>query len=762
MAPGPVCRLDDPRPEACARLVSVERRRRLVFARVAFTPFRYRARSGRLELVETAAIRIAWERSAAGEARVADAIPDDFASGLFHDPARAREWYPLSPGGKGLAAGSDYVIVTTNAVRAGSSRLAAFISHKTRRGHGVAVVTETQWGSQVGQAPNHKPEKIRKWLQDNYIPLGIEYVLLIGDPYPDWSESVQGDVPMKLCWPWVRYPEWGMDVAPTDYYYADLTGNWDLNGNGYYGEYYDDTQPGGVDITPEVLVGRIPVYGGDYAALDMILDKIIRYESESDISRRRSALLPMSFLAEGYDQAALAEQMKADYFLARGFSLWRMYQQGSGPCGADSIYPGDQELRGGTLVRDRWAALVPGVVCWAGHGESDSVLVGYGGCWDGTLLEASDCPALDDCRPAFTYQNSCQTGHPEYGGNLQYSLLRRGAVGTVAATRDTWGDAYRDTYGNFAGSPTASGIGYSYLNRLSAGQAAGEALGLTKQAMSEAYDQYMWLMNLYDFNLLGDPASGLFSTGVPPGLSVSGDFSGDGTAQAAVFRPAAGLWSVRGWSKFYFGGESDCPVPGDYGAGAEAEAAVFRPGLGLWRLRGVSRFYFGGASDRPVPGDYRGIGKTLPAVFRSGFALWAIRGFTRIYFGAGSDLPVPGDYNGDGTGEAAVFRPSSGLWAARGLSRFYFGSGTDLPVPGDYDGDGTWEPAVFRPVGGLWAIRGLTRRYFGGNLDTPVPADYDGDGTDEAGIFRDSTGLWSARALTRFYFGKLGDFPVTR
>lgn len=247
---GPVYRSDDPRPEACARLVSVERMRKWLFARVAFTPLRYRARSGRLELIETAAIRIAYELSGAGPAGKADTVLDDLAPGLFHNFAPAREWYPPSPEGKGLAAGSDYVIVTTNAVRAGSSRLASFVSHKTRRGHRVAVVTESQWGSQIGQDPNHKPEKIRKWLQDNYIPLGIEYVLLIGDPYPDWSESVQGDVPMKLCWPWVRYPEWGMDVAPTDYYYADLTGNWDLNGNGYYGQYYDDTQPGGWTSPP--------------------------------------------------------------------------------------------------------------------------------------------------------------------------------------------------------------------------------------------------------------------------------------------------------------------------------------------------------------------------------------------------------------------------------------------------------------------------------------------------------------------------------
>jgi len=39
--------------------------------------------------------------------------------------------------------------------------------------------------------------------------------------------------------------------------------------------------PRGVDFTPEVYVGRIPVYGGDYASLDAILRKIIAYETDS-------------------------------------------------------------------------------------------------------------------------------------------------------------------------------------------------------------------------------------------------------------------------------------------------------------------------------------------------------------------------------------------------------------------------------------------------------------------------------------------------
>ncbi|MDP4181670.1 MAG: hypothetical protein Q8942_11315 [Bacillota bacterium] len=34
---------------------------------------------------------------------------------------------------------------------------------------------------------------------------------------------------------------------PTDYYFGNLTGNWDLNGDGIYGQFEKDFGRGGVD-----------------------------------------------------------------------------------------------------------------------------------------------------------------------------------------------------------------------------------------------------------------------------------------------------------------------------------------------------------------------------------------------------------------------------------------------------------------------------------------------------------------------------------
>jgi len=242
----------------------------------------------------------------------------------------------------------------------------------------------------------------------------------------------------------------------------------------------------------------------------------------------------------------------------------------------------------------------------------------------------------------------------------------------------------------------------------------------------------------------------------------SGDYNGDGTSDIAIFRPATGLWAVRGITRLYFGASTDRPIPGDYDGDQTVDIGIFRPDTGLWAIKSLSRGYFGGAVDSPIPGDYDGDGSCDTGVFRSSNGLWAIRGVTRVYYGTTGDIPVPGNYGGNGTQDIGLFRPASGLWAIRGLTRVYFGGYTDEPVPGDYNGDGVWDEGIFRSSSGLWAIRDVTRRYFGGSTDEQVPADYAGSGADSIGIFRSSSGLWAVSGVTRVYFGSSVDIPVTR
>ena len=159
----------------------------------------------------------------------------------------------------------DYVIITTDQIKAESSELANFVKHKEILGFSVKIVTEEDFDKLDGPAPNRRAEKIRQWLINNFEAMGIKYVLLVGNPDPDdpmYSEDVgdeKGDltyekddyIPMKQIWhalPGRGFADSGHDPyflynAPlvhwgdaTDWYYADLTGNWDADGDGFYGE----------------------------------------------------------------------------------------------------------------------------------------------------------------------------------------------------------------------------------------------------------------------------------------------------------------------------------------------------------------------------------------------------------------------------------------------------------------------------------------------------------------------------------------------
>jgi hypothetical protein len=399
----------------------------------------------------------------------------------------------------GDAEAAEYLVVTTKATASASTALLDFAAHKAAHGLRVRVVTEDDFGAAT--AGRQRAEAIREWLRANAPALGARYLLLLGNPHPE-----NGDIPMLRAWPRrgattnTAYLD-----APTDAFYADLSGNWDLDGDGYPGEFLHDAGDGGVDFIAELFVGRIPVYAGDVATLDAILRKSIAYETEpGDLSWRRSVLLPMSFSDPATDGAWLAEQMKGDFLSSRGFAPWALYQEGSAG-GAASVFTPDAELRGGT-VAERWGAMPYGIVAWWGHGSATRTMVGYSGAWDGDLL-AAPTAALNDAAPAFVFQTACLNGYPEAESNLSFSLLKNGAIAAVGSSRVSW---YAVGQRDFRLSATNAGLGYRYVSRLTAGEAAGRALALVKgdPAVSAAAD-FAW-MNLMDFNLYGDPAVSLF------------------------------------------------------------------------------------------------------------------------------------------------------------------------------------------------------------------------------------------------------------
>ena len=339
------------------------------------------------------------------------------------------------------ASSANYVIITTAAIQAGSTELAAFVANQQSRGYSVAVETESAWGGGMG---NTAADNIRNWLAANYVSMGIQYVLLVGNPDP-----TAGDVPMKMTWPMAA----GGLQATTDFYYASLTGNWDANGDGEPGEW-------GSDFTAvpqaEVTVGRIPVYAADYASLDGILSKTIAYENSSNTAWRKSMLLPVG-ISNYYnesssdeprtDGSSLGEAIKSNLATPNGYSAYTMYENsGLLPVTTASNAP----LTESNLV-SQWSTTPYGIVNYWSHGDTSDAYRYYwtadtngDGIPDGSelayvpFLTSADTASLNNNYPSIVVQVACDNGDPQYSTNLGYELLKQGAVATFCATAFTW------------------------------------------------------------------------------------------------------------------------------------------------------------------------------------------------------------------------------------------------------------------------------------------------------------------------------------
>lgn len=373
---------------------------------------------------------------------------------------------------------SGYTIITTSAIKAGSKKLNDFIASKRSRGFTVETVTD------LGNA-----EAIRNWLTQNYLSKNIEYVLLIGDP-----TTGTGDVPMKMTYPWRE--------TPTDFYYSDLSGNWDRNGNGKYGE-QGDLGSGGIDLMSEVGVGRIPVYGNDYAILDEILTKTIAYENapENEIAWRRKLMMAM----KGYNAPAEGSRVgeaakKKISALNSDWSYYRIYDDATG----------SPELTGVSenFVLYAMSMVETGFVLWMTHGSATDAH---------SVMSVNGTKQWNKNKQSFVFCGSCLNATPSKSNNLTYSLLKNGSIGAIGGTQTTL----------FSTGSSMENTGYNsaYMCQFSANLAGKnmhiiDALNTVKASNAPSGNN---LQNYMAFTLYGCPAIGIEtnSSGVGNTLSES-------------------------------------------------------------------------------------------------------------------------------------------------------------------------------------------------------------------------------------------------
>ncbi len=487
-------------PKENFRMLGTGRLRKWRLAQIAIPLAKYNPISGELLLLSRAEVVIAFERLAQEipvltEAEFSDRIGELSVRRLAVNFEQGRSAYEITGGVRILDQNEPndcYAIITTSAIESASSKLADFVTHKQSLGFDVKVITEPNFGGGVGDAA---AENIRAWLQGHYITDNIEFVLLIGNPHPG-----DGNIPMKTLLPDPYFEEY-----PSDLYYAELTGDWDLDGDANYGEWEDDFGAGGIDTFFEVSVGRIPYYGSPND-LDAILEKIVNYESQTELPAwRKNVLLPMEPLNVSDFSYPLGEAIKDDILIPEEWSYHRIYEEDynlvpspeTTVCTIDNVtdaWNGDANNSDGMY----------GLVVWFTHGSATLAA---------DVMNTLHVPELNDEYPSFTFQTSCNNSYPETTNNLSFEILKNGGICTIGATRTTWGGSESP----IAGTTGNAGIAYEYTRRLVKGFKCGIALNDLKQVLAPS-SKTSW-ENFITYNIYGDPALGLvLPSTVPPSI----------------------------------------------------------------------------------------------------------------------------------------------------------------------------------------------------------------------------------------------------
>jgi len=506
-----------PYPEIFCEHMGMTQMRKYYITKINFSPFTYIPSSESLVLHKKVTIKLNYEIiEEVPDDLLADTVFDDLASELIYNFEDIKNMYS-SPFSKPLLQPYDYVIITTSALQ---SSLNGFVNFKQSIGHNVNMVT-TSWISST-YTGNDIQHKIRNFLSANYASWGIQYVLIVGS---------HSSIPMRMCYPDDNNPSNdGKHDILTDYYYADLTGSWDSDTDGLYGERNDDAY----DLTPEVIVGRIPI--DNPTTISSICSKIQSFQQTPNSGWKKNALLlgcVLNYANEDggsqarTDGADLMEQCKNN--ILSGYSITTMYESAGLSPTSPGIYPCSMPLTNANVLNQWGGSSGWGIVSWNGHGSSTRVAREVWSTDDGdlipetvfpnnemswpTMIRNTDSTSLNDNKPPIVFGTSCNTAHPETSNNLGAALLTQGASAYIGSTRIAWGTVGWTN-------PTMGGINsisYYFVNNLvTNSQDCGNALYNSKVYYWNNFNYGTWgwrvNANMYDFNLYGDPAGSIGSS----------------------------------------------------------------------------------------------------------------------------------------------------------------------------------------------------------------------------------------------------------
>jgi len=467
-------------PASPVEVASVGQQRAARILRLAFHPFRWNPATRELVRIEQLHLRVSWERRAVRQLTRNDDLGDpqlpSTLAALMELGLHVLEGVDSSYVYELRQTQMDYLIITSQQVIDLSSSLTPFVAMKTAQGFKVGV-RSVEWIKANHPAATTQ-ESVRKYLRSIYKQVGLRYLLIISGHEPidvgDPNSGSEDPIPMYLTWPCggnelpddptlEDQKKHVLHRCPTDLYYGDLSmsGNWDVDGDGFAGERRDDTRTFTysepkrryvTDFRQELVVSRIPFNFSGPA--DDCLDASIEYQTTSPyemdglIGHVRSQVW-MAMAETSWSSAHFTGKNDLGDGIASALppecEPYKMYQVGAW----------DEELLPDTFV-DRWTnQFGPGMAIWAGHGNRIETVMNtdplatsgwHNEANTGHVIHESDVSGFTtSLSRAFVLSSSCLNANPFAGqeSTLLDMLMRNASVGAVMNTGVSFSNAVR-------------------------------------------------------------------------------------------------------------------------------------------------------------------------------------------------------------------------------------------------------------------------------------------------------------------------------
>ena len=339
-----------------------------------------------------------------------------------------------------------------------------------------------------------QPEQIRHFLQDAHAIWGLKYLLIA---------ATHQLIPTRKLY--IAVPTFGFtytEEIPADHiYYGCMTGSYDGNGNGRYGEYNDGDGGGDVDLTAEIMTGRFPVE--NQVELSHMIRKTLCHEDAL-----KASLFNNGFISEKVDFGNIVYGEPFMEEIRNGSTTYGKINLGytNSPYDNDFITTNNLHDSDGYLFNkaDCFSYLTNNLysINHLGHGATYQCLK------LNVLIQSdySNLAALQNPFPYFLYSQACNSGAFDSINCFaeQMVTVSNAAAAVVMNSRNGWAS-------------TASVSGYSHFFHRHFWDGAFRGNATTYGEMNEyarrmnlsnipSFNGSFWRWVYYELNLFGDPA----------------------------------------------------------------------------------------------------------------------------------------------------------------------------------------------------------------------------------------------------------------